>query len=350
MEIVSLIGIQEKNFMNASLKMWQDHFKRIYGEKNEHMRTEDIWANVIENAGKVAENLRRYKYAAAFQSLAHVACWVFGFATKVQKNMDDVVWAKYPYICPYCRKEVENVVRPCSCGTVRVQLEEAKSHVKETLIQSKMLEYYAKAFKDKKPSSLDDWVSMFGELYMNVTYSTPIEHIGFHLMEEIGEVSRVLRKRREFEERIAEGLEAGTDIEMARQQFESDMNMELADVFSWICTLVYKIQSIAKALEDYQDDLKSMKSGSGTIRIQRSHTMSTNIEFRMPEATFSSVLYWEYGDGCPNCHMIPCAENCSLRECKLMTLDGKCGFDWTGKNKCLYGKSLDQSRKCGMRT
>jgi len=327
--------------------VWQEHFGTIYGEKNQNLSLEELWARVGENASKVAENLRRYKYAAAFQSLAHVTCWVLGFANRAGKDFEDVVWGKYPYICPYCRTlENDDVVMSCSCGTARTKIEEAKSHIKAAMLDNNVVKHYGRTFKDKKPCKLDDWVLMYAKLYGNTTYSMPVEHIGFHLMEEIGEVSRILRRRREFESRVEKGLERGTDVVMARNQFELDLDSELADVFSWTCTLAYKIQSLSRALKDFQDQINDLKKDGGHIRIVLPYAKPTDIPFDVPEATFSSVLYWEYGTGCPNCNSTPCAVSCFLSECEFRLRGDKCCFDWSDKERCKYGKTRRHRDKC----
>jgi NTP pyrophosphatase (non-canonical NTP hydrolase) len=331
--------ITKSNYANASVNMWQQHFKDIYGKKNKDLSSEELWFRVFENSSKVAENLRRYKYAAAFESLAHVTCWLLGFSTRIEKNVEDVVWKKYPYICPYCRKEKEDVVRPCSCGTMRTQLEEAESAKKEKMVREEMMKYYAERFKDKKPKKLDDWVTMYEQLYGNITYSIPIEHIGFHLMEEIGEVSRCLRRRKEFEKRVGRGLEDGTDLQMARAQFDKDLDSEIADVFSWTCTLVHKIRSLAKALEDFQDHMSEMMQIKVTLR-------SREYKFELPEITFSDVLYMIYGKGCPSCQNKVCVEDCFLNECKFVAKNGECAYEWDGKDRCDYGKPKVQSADC----
>lgn len=333
-----MLKIKERDYDKASLRMWQEHFRIIYGEKNSHLRPEDLWFRVLENASKVAENLRRYKYAKAFESLAHVTCWISGFVNLQKKDLETIVWKKYPYICPYCRKDEDEVVRPCSCGIKRVELEEAQSYQKETMIREKMTKHFAKGFNDKKPSKLDYWIVMYKELYGNVTYSIPIEHIGFHLMEEIGEVSRVLRRRKEFEDRINSGKEKGTDHEMARQQFEYDLDSEIADVFSWVCTLVHKIQSLSKALQEFHD-------GMSSISIKVTPVKETRYVIEIPEVTFSEILYSIYGKGCPNCHNEICGEDCFLSECKFLREGKECGYDWNDKGKCAYG--YKQSNKCG---
>jgi NTP pyrophosphatase (non-canonical NTP hydrolase) len=333
-----MLKIKMSNYDKVPLRMWQEHFKTIYGKKNSRLRPEDIWFRVLENASKVAENLRRYKYAKAFESLAHVTCWISGFATRQKKDLETVVWKKYPYICPYCRKDTDEVIRPCSCGIKRVELEEANSYVKETMIRDEMMKYFADKFKNLQPSKLDDWIVMYKKLYGNVIYSIPIEHIGFHLMEEIGEVSRVLRRKKEFEDRVKNGKEKGTDHDIARQQFEYDLDSEIADVFSWVCTLVHKIQLLSKALKEYHDGMPS-------ISIKTTPVRETRYPIEIPEVTFSEILYSVYGKGCPNCHNVICSEDCFLSECKFMRDGGQCGYDWTGKDRCAYG--YEQSNKCG---
>jgi len=332
----------KENYTEASLNDWQHRFQEIYGEKNQNRRPENIWAQVTENLSKVAENLRRFKYAAAFQSLCHVLCWVCAFVNRTEKNLEDLVWKKYPFVCPYCLRV------PCSCGAVRVKLEEAHTHVKETFIQEEVNRRYAEKFKEQRPSKLDDWVLMYAKLYGNTTYSMPVYQIGFHLMEEDGEVSRILRRKREFETRVEQRLEVGTDLEMARQEFERDLDSELADVYSWLCTLVYKLQTLSRALQDFQGHMNNLKGVSPSIKIVKPGAKPTEIPYDPPEATFSSVLFWEYGDGCPNCGCNPCSKTCFLRECKFMDKHGKCKFDWSSQKRCNYGKTQSQSEGCGL--
>lgn len=332
----TLLEILEENYNDASMNQWQRHFEKIYGERNKGKDPEIIWFRVLENASKVAENLRRYEYGNAFIYLSHMFCWTLGFCSLIERRVEEIVWKKYPYVCPYCRKDKEEVFKSCTCAGQRREIEETPTHEKERMINEEILTHFRTHFSDRKPRKLDDWVHMFDEIYGNVNYSASIEHIGFHLMEEVGEVGRVLRRSKEYERRVAEGFEKGTDINKARKQYEVDLDYEIADVFSWTCALISKISSIIDAVENYENE---------TIKV--TWPRRRPVEFRPPSATLSSFIFSEYGKGCPNCQQVTCSEDCFLTECKFMTRRKKCGFDWKEKELCDYGKTLEQSHSCG---
>lgn len=331
----ALFEINDKNYYEASMSQWQNHFEKIYGERNRGKDPEIIWFRVLENASKVAESLRRYEYGNAFIYLAHMFCWTLGFCSLTRRNVKDTVWKKYPYVCPYCRKDRENVFKSCTCMGQRREIEETPTHEKERMLNEQILAHFRTHFAKKKPKKLDDWVLMFAKIYDNANYSASVEHIGFHLMEEVGEVSRVFRRMGEYEKRVKRGFEEGTDINKAREQYELDLDYEIADVFSWMCALISKISSIIEAVENYGEMIK--------IILPRRRA----VELKLPEVTLSSFIFSEYGMGCPNCQQMMCSEDCFLTECKFMIGGKKCGFDWKGKKLCDYGKTREQSYSCG---
>lgn len=326
--------INEKNHSEASLNQWQNHFEKIYGKRNKGKDPEVLWFRVFENASKVAESLRRYQYGEAMQFVSHVLCWLSGFCSRTDRNIGRIVWEKYPSVCPYCRKDTEHKVKSCTCQAHRVEIEEAATHKKGTMIDEGTLEYFREHFK--KPRTLDRWVNMFAKLYGNSNYAASIEHIGFHLMEEIGEVGRAWRRKQEFATRVQKKLEKDTDIEKAKTQFEMDIDYEIADIFSWLCALVNKISWIIEAAENFGKSANEIKFRSRGA-----------VHFEMPEVTLSSFVFAEYGKGCPNCGKMTCTEECFVTECKFITEEKKCGFDFQKKKSCDFGKTFDQSRACG---
>jgi NTP pyrophosphatase (non-canonical NTP hydrolase) len=327
------IEINDGNYAQTSLNQWQNYFESIYEERNRKIKNvEVIWFRVLENASKVAEDLRRYKYGNAMENLSHMFCWLCGFCSRTKRNLGETVWKKYPYVCPYCREDRDKVVKSCNCPGHRMETEETPTHRKEKMINEEILDYFRKTFKKKKPRSLDGWVSMFDKLYKNSNYSASIEHIGFHLMEEIGEVSRAWRRKQEFEKR----KEKNSDIKKARAQLELDLDYEIADVFSWMCALINKISSIADAVENL---------GKSTIEIRMAHRKTAHMP--IPKVALSNFVFAEYGRGCPNCGRKKCLEDCFLTECKFMTEKKKCGYEWKEQRVCDYGKTLEESYVCG---
>lgn len=65
--------------------------------------------------------------------------------------------------------------------------------------------------------TLDEWMSQLSELYAHINRKLPREATGFHTVEEIGELSKELRRHEE------------NDPTFTQQDFQE----EIADVFTW---------------------------------------------------------------------------------------------------------------------
>lgn len=183
------------------LSEWQQMFNRIYSSRNESMLRETIWLHLMDEAGEVAKDFRQEDYASLAKDLPDVFAWLCAFASKQAMDLESVVWDKYPRVCPFC-----GVSRNCIC------IAENKTNT----IPEGSLNNYRK--NRSQPDTLDGWLEMFGTIYGHANTVQSRSAIGFHLMEEIGEVANEI---------LTEGT--GCDD-------------EIADVFAWLVAVYMKAQ------------------------------------------------------------------------------------------------------------
>jgi NTP pyrophosphatase (non-canonical NTP hydrolase) len=156
----------------------------------------------MEEAGEVAEDLRKEDFRALSRDLPDIFAWLCAFTSKYGAELEEIVWHKFPAMCPYCERE-----QRCICI--------AESYPKYE--PGRLNDYRNRA--ERKPRTLEEWQRMFQAIYGNVNKVVPRSAIGFHLMEEISEVAKEIRYGN-----------------------RENCKAELADVFAWIMAMVMKIQ------------------------------------------------------------------------------------------------------------
>ncbi len=184
-----------------SIDDFQFMFERIYQKNNvNNLSPEKIIMHITEEAGEVAKDMRHEEYDTLAKDLPDIFAWLCAFANYKGIRLETAVWKKYPRICPYCHR-----LNKCVC----IAEEKKKLDWKE------LSRYEA---NKKKPASFQEWHEMFVDIYGNVNKILSHAAIGYHLMEEIGEVARSLRK-------------------------DSDKNTEeeIADVFAWLIAITMKM-------------------------------------------------------------------------------------------------------------
>lgn len=277
--------ITAKNYKNATPKDWQTAFHKLYGHIDDRRSIDSIWRHAMVNASRFSSDIRKHNFGYAFNHLAHLMNWLLTTVERcqnskkldknetffIQKSISEIIWEKYSNKCPYCR------TKPCSCSS--------SGRVDKTKVSLQRKD--AAKIKDG-PRTLDEWGMMFDELYGNTHAIATIEELSFHLVEETGEVaSEIIR--------ITEIIN-GQDAEKKKEEFLA----ELADVFSWICSIVNKINHIyfepaARHFEQRQGASK------GVIDVE----------------TLSQILWNTYGSPqglmCPLCKNSPCECDKKLR-------------------------------------
>ena len=229
------------DFQGWKLERWEHEFAYIYGSRDKHLSVSDMWLVLVESASKVAEYLRRYKFEKALNELAVVFCLTCRFNNKCRKDgeatfhinaFEEIIWSKYPYTCLLCGGEDQ-----CICPVWRHVFEEMSDLDKAAHLErmKSKLQQRELSQRNRLTPTLDGFAELFKSLYKGAHYEKPLDGMGFHFMEEVGEVSEAIRK-------IKEKRSDTPSSELAK--LTCSLEEEIADVFSWTNSLIIKLGSL----------------------------------------------------------------------------------------------------------
>ena len=145
------------------------------------------------------------------QSVDNSNCRIGEYTIRTEKEFSEIIWDKYPKVCPVCfwwRHQngcdtPEDYEKGCECLIHDVEdrdktkgEEEKRNKVLEKQSRVKALRNFAKTQSEleKKPNTIDDWQKMFKELFKSNLRHISLVDIGFHLLEEVGEVSDAMMR------------------------------------------------------------------------------------------------------------------------------------------------------------
>ncbi|MBT3984966.1 hypothetical protein HOD38_03500 [archaeon] len=237
-------------YRDWSLKQWTDMFDNIYGEVNQVYTSEQMWGRVVEKSGRLARDLRKEHVAARVDgrgrqqgivtNLPATFAWLAAFSNRFG-SLELMLWDKFPGVCPYC------VVEECGCAADKHVYEPGERETKLDVLREDI---------SQVPKTLYGWQEMFDNIYGKANRDHGLGQIGFHLFEELAEVSQAIRIRND---------------EYVRK--------ELADVFAWLMGLTIK-----------SSDMLGQ-------------------ELRLDD------LVWDkYPNECPSCNSSPCGEKIFITE------------------------------------
>lgn len=206
---------------------FQKMFRYIYHELNtqQYKEDKDLIARLIEEITKLMEHARKDRRAAFREQLTNIFSWFMAVANRLEINIQEALWYKYPGICPYCFKE-----KDCICGTEHPVIED-----KEVKLRRLRREHAG-----REPRTLTGHQALHDRLYSwQHDCELPIV-ITAHLVEEAGEVSYAHRH-----------------FIMARNLKEKDslrnsICEEMADILSWMFALANRLEfDLADAVWEY---------------------------------------------------------------------------------------------------
>lgn len=182
----------KKKFVRPeSLSDWQKIFKE---HDNKLYDASYLLLRVVEKMSKMAKAWRKDDLSKLIETIPEVFYRLMAFYARLDINIEEVLWSKYPGICPYCFKR-EN----CICSTLDSKGEYNPDNPK-----------YVPFRKDKKemPKSLKEWQTMLKRIYGDANRPESSNCLWLHIMEEIGEISEALgrNERKNLEEECADAL------------------------------------------------------------------------------------------------------------------------------------------------
>ena len=324
------------NAKEVTLDDYIDDIRIVWNRLDAERSVYDTWLHTVNHAASCGEAVRRGHYRKLLDELADTVMWFLTFVGKLQHppkercirieeerlfytpaSLTDLVWRKYPYICPVCFfrlyqtvEEDELLGRKCDCllhpreVETRNELlsldEEEKLGEKERQSRRDRVEAlnsYAIWNKSSQVSQVGNLQNMFEQIYQPNIESSSLESIAFHLLEEIGEVSDTLI-------RIYTYKNSSLSHSEEYPQRISNLESELADVVSWIFALCLKVKYRWEAYDELV-----------TALFQRA--LAPRAPTISPGMNFWNILLRRYGcpDGkslwCPICRNTIC-------ECKVV--------------------------------
>jgi NTP pyrophosphatase (non-canonical NTP hydrolase) len=313
-----------------------------------------LWIHVLAHATVVCEEVRKNRWHKVAKELAEVVAWWLSFSRRVTEppppkvgdavrivpyigsSPSDLIWYKYPRVCPVCfgrwlyanckpTEEVSRLVSDnlrdinaffkgnphCNCLSAKKDVEDRSEDFKR--FTQKCLREYARRMRAKrKPQSLRETAEMLNLIFANNIEVLSVEEIAFHLLEEVGEVSRSLANL--FMQDIQD-IEPGEFLR-ERQDKVVDFAEEIADVFSWSVSLLAKIHRFLECAAQFAEEFKTVEGMPELVRGNLNRTQNV-----------VDLIWTIYGKGsmlvCEHCREFPCNPEHSAHVGKRGQLAGK---------------------------
>jgi NTP pyrophosphatase (non-canonical NTP hydrolase) len=154
----------------------------IYSEQNAIRPVAATFSHFVEVCGMLTiHDRRKKKEGLSFvDALCKALGWYFPLMAKLRvRSVEDLIFRKYPRVCPYCRK-APHVDRECK--TVRGTA---------STVNHEALRRAFEANSSKRPVTLDDWQQMFQDIYPRSADDKARSTLG--LFEELGELAEAVR-------------------------------------------------------------------------------------------------------------------------------------------------------------
>ena len=206
----------------TSLHQFQIFIKQVYAlPNNRHFETSELLCNVQRFAMRALKGIRKADPQKTKVNLIISFSFFISTLNRLNINLEDEVWKKFPYLCSYC------AYCPCVC-------KENKLKEKQQTIVNPNL----------RPKSLAEVQKMFNQIYS--ANSRTLEHAGVHLAEEIGEFSEALlayrgdRKNEDFREVLSEAADYFSCLVGVFNSLNVDLALELSKIYTNNCHECFK--------------------------------------------------------------------------------------------------------------
>jgi NTP pyrophosphatase (non-canonical NTP hydrolase) len=206
----------------TTIKEYQNFVESVYGLPNErHYSLWDMLSNAERFTMRSLKGIRKRDYRKANFNLLISLSWLISILNRLHIDLEEAVWKRFPYMCSYCAS------CPCIC-------KEEKINNRKSVV----------AGDTRKPVTLDDFQSMFREIYP--PEKRTLEHAGIHLAEEFGEFSESIlaymggHKDDRFDQIVSESADIFSCVVSVFNSLDLNMAEELSLLFSDNCHVCHK--------------------------------------------------------------------------------------------------------------
>jgi len=267
-----------------SIDQYVQNVGEVWSDIHPRRTVLDCALHVLDHASRLGEAVRKDDASDILKETAQTTNWLFGFVGRlnsrpkvfawesvfdIRTSFSRMIWDKFPRLCPHCferlcmapggkRTAIEiasEISGKCKYCLTQYPAVERRSELKteEQRQQYHRRKREAEALRREvadntsanRPRSLQKLEEMFHQLYKSTVAVLTIESIGFHLLEEAGEMARA----------VIDLYTTAKDSAEELKQRQLDLCDETAEVFAWMCSLTLKVQEGAKAFDKFRDKL-----------------------------------------------------------------------------------------------
>lgn len=159
----------------------------IYSERNAERHPSVTFSHFVEVCGalSVYDRGKTRDQISRIDAICKALAWYFPLLAKFGiSSVERLVFRKFPDACPYCLKKPHDDL---VCKTIK--------GTAATLRKKEVMEKFERDFP-KRPSTLDEWMGMFYQIYPRNTTDYARNTLG--LFEEIGELGEAIRVYEEY--------------------------------------------------------------------------------------------------------------------------------------------------------
>lgn len=152
----------------GTLGEFQKTIEKIYGVNNDRLYSiSDMVANQEKFTMRALKGIRKGDTEKMKNNLLIAFSWMISLANRLQIDLEDMVWKRFPAVCSYCGNS------PCVCRSMKPG--------KRAVI---------KIDGSRKPKSLKETQEMFARVYP--AEGRTLSEAGVHLAEEMGEINEAI--------------------------------------------------------------------------------------------------------------------------------------------------------------
>lgn len=163
---------------------WYKTINKIYLDQNYYRHPESVFSHLVEIVGGLSllASDRQKPGVDPREHIAKALGWWMALCGKMRiRSVEDLIWSKYPFLCPYCLQIPHN-------DEVCTNYKTKNSHPDwETLGN------LGSERRPKKPRTLGEWSEMFNSIYPVNIQSENYSVIFARFAEELGELSEATR-------------------------------------------------------------------------------------------------------------------------------------------------------------
>jgi len=211
---------------------------QMYSHRNEDRPASATFAHFVEVCAALTTQTRQKRREALDfpGALCKALGWYFPLMAKLNvRSIEELVFRKYPGVCPYCRSAPHNEMQ---CKLVK--------GTEETVNHAALREKYREN-TDRRPVTLDQWREMFAAIYPRQLTDVSSGRSAVGLLEELGELAEAVRVFHRYPKYLAG---------------------EAADVFSYLMGLAteYSLQEEMEGRGDFSLQREYLKRYPGICK------------------------------------------------------------------------------------